>query len=228
MENESKKLRVLMVVTSHERLGETGESTGVWLEELATPYMRFADAGAEITIASPKGGAVPIDPKSEKDDNDSIRRFRADERARAQLAASKKISEAGDDYDGVFVAGGHGAAWDLPNDRALGRLLAENDRRPVALVCHGVAALATAESNGAPVVRGRRVTGFTDAEEVAAGYEKVVPFLIERRFREQGAEFQGAPNFKANVVRDRGLITGQNPASSPGTADALLEAMRGR
>ncbi len=221
--------KVLIVVTSHAKLGETGEKTGFWLEELAVPYLALTRAGAKVDIASPEGGKPPADPKSEKDASAEVRAFQADREATAKLSNTKRLSsvEIGD-YDAIFVAGGHGVMWDLTTSKELASLLAGTFERGgvVAAVCHGPAALAPVVlSDGAPLIRGRKVTGFSDAEEKAAKLDSIVPFLIETRFRELGGKYENAAMWQPHAVRDGRLVTGQNPASSGPVAREVLAAL---
>ena len=224
-------MNILMVLTSHDRLGDTGKKTGFWLEEFAAPYYVLKDAGHSITLASPKGGQPPLDPKSDEPDahTEATNRFKADAEAQAQLANTERLdSVSAGNLDGLFYAGGHGPLWDLAEDadsKALIEAMLAADK-PVALVCHAPAVLKNVTSpDGQPLVKGRRVTGFTNAEEEAVGLTKVVPFLVEDELRRQGANFSEGGTFKPHVVRDGLLITGQNPPSSEPAAEALLEAL---
>ena len=224
-------MNILMVLTSHDQLGDTGEKTGFWLEEYAAPYYVLKDAGHTITLASPKGGQPPLDPKSDAPDaqTDATRRFKADPAAQAELAATKVLSEIKpDDFDGVFYPGGHGPMWDLAAD-ATSKALIEATLaagKPVALVCHAPAALKNVQAeNGAPLVKGKRVTGFSNGEEEAVGLTQIVPFLLEDVLKDQGGDYSKGADFAPYVVRDGLLITGQNPASSAPAAQALLEAL---
>ncbi|MGF1502586.1 MAG: type 1 glutamine amidotransferase domain-containing protein [Paracoccaceae bacterium] len=225
-------MKILMVMTSHDALGETGEKTGVWLEEAVAPYYRFRDAGADVTLASPKGGAVPFDPKSEADDaqTDATRRFAADAEAKAAFAATRPLDDVNANaFDAVFYPGGHGPLWDLAIDPRSTRLIEGFLAlgKPVASVCHGPAVFRDVKGpDGAPLVKGRRVTGFSDAEEEAVGLTAVVPFSLEQVFRNQGADYTAAANFTPLVVADGLLITGQNPPSSEAVADRLLDTLR--
>ena len=221
-------MKILMVLTSHDQLGDTGLKTGFWLEELAAPYYHFKDAGWDITLASPNGGRAPLDPKSDEPQfqTDQTRRFEADAEAEAQLAATVRLdSVSADDFDTVFYPGGHGPMWDLAEDATSIKLIERmvESGRPIALVCHapGVMRHAT-KADGTPVVAGRRVTGFTDSEEEAMGLTKVVPFLVEDELIAKGAEFSKAGDFESYVVTDGHLITGQNPASSGPAALELI------
>jgi putative intracellular protease/amidase len=224
-------MHVLIVLTSHDRLGDTGEPTGFWLEELASPYYALVDAGAKITLASPKGGRPPLDPKSQAPDfqTDATRRFEADETATASLADTRVLSELdAADYDAVFYPGGHGPLWDLAGDADSIALIEDflASRKPVAAVCHAPAVLvAVKDAGGRPLVEGKRVTGFSNSEEAAVALTDVVPFLVEDRMKELGARFEKAEDWHSHVVIDGLLITGQNPASSEGVAQALLGAL---
>jgi putative intracellular protease/amidase len=225
--------KILIVTTSHDRLGDTGQPTGLWLEELATPYYVLADAGAELTLASIKGGAIPIDPKSREPEGGvpaSVERFLADAKAVAAARKTPAIVELhAADYDAIFLPGGHGTMWDLPGSGALTRAVgaAVESGRIVAAVCHGPAGLVSAKTDGGhPVVEGRRVSSFTDSEERAVGLADVVPFLLETRLRALGARIEKAPDFQPFAVRDGNLITGQNPASSEKVAELVLEALK--
>ena len=224
---------ILMVLTSHDRLGDTGRKTGFWLEELAAPYYAFRDAGAEITLASPKGGQPPLDPKSNEANfqTETTRRFEADPAATAQLAATLTLADVSEaDFDAVFYPGGHGPLWDLAEDpHSIGlieRFAAAG--KPVALVCHAPGVLRHVKGpDGRPLVAGRKVTGFADTEEEAVGLTAVVPFLVEDELRAKGGLYSKGPDWGSYVVRDGQLITGQNPGSSADTARALVDALRG-
>lgn len=227
--------RILMIVTSNARMGDTGQPTGLWAEELAVPYYALADAGVEVTLASPAGGPAPIDPGSVKPvgQNDPVvERFLADTLLQARIAATPKASEFdGAAFDAVFFPGGHGTMWDLPVDagvtRAVERAFAA--RKLIASVCHGAAGLVTARRpDGHSIVKDLRVNSFTDAEEKAVGLEKVVPFLLETRLRELGGRFEGTGNWQPFALRDGQLITGQNPQSSHLVAQSLLAALAAR
>jgi putative intracellular protease/amidase len=223
--------KVLMILTSHDRLGNTGKPTGFWLEEFAAPYYVLRDAGVDITLASPKGGQPPVDPKSDEPgaQTPAMKRFRGDSEAQRALANTVKLSiVSADDYDAVFFPGGHGPLWDLAEDRdalaLIERLHAAG--RPVAAVCHGPAVLRRAKgADGAPLVKGKAVTGFSNTEEAAVGLTDVVPFLVEDALKANGGRYSRAPDWASHAVVDGNLITGQNPASSEATARALLEAL---
>ena len=226
-------MNILMVLTSHDQLGDTGEKTGFWLEEFAAPYYLLKEAGHTITLASPKGGQPPLDPKSDSPDfqTEATKRFKVDSDAQAQLASTRRLDEIdAASFDAVFYPGGHGPLWDLANSAKSKSIIEETIRagKPVALVCHAPAVLkdVTAE-DGSPLVRGKKLTGFTNSEEAAVGLTEVVPFLLEDKLTELGAAFTKVGDFQPYVVRDGLLITGQNPASSEPAAKALLEALQG-
>jgi len=227
-------MKVLIVLTSHDRLGDTGRPTGFWLEELAAPYYAFQDAGLEITLASPLGGRPPLDPKSNEPDSqtDATRRFEADAAANEALSSTVSLSSVDPaDYDTVFYPGGHGPLWDLAEDadsrRVIETTLAAD--KPVALVCHapGVLRHVTTPA-GAPLVGGREVTGFTNSEEEGVGLTDVVPFLVEDVLKELGGRYVKGDDWGPFVVRDGLLITGQNPASSEPAARALIDLLHDR
>ncbi len=221
-------MKILMILTSHDKLGNTGEKTGFWLEEFAAPYYVFKDAGAEITLASPLGGQPPLDPKSDAPDfqTEATHRFKSDPAARALLANTLKLATVtAVDYDAVFYPGGHGPLWDLAEDATsialIEAMLASG--KPVAAVCHAPGVLRHPKTpDGASVVQGKKITGFTNSEEEAVGLTKIVPFLVEDMLRECGGKFSKAQDWHAHVVTDGLLITGQNPASSEPAAKALL------
>ncbi|WP_437799103.1 type 1 glutamine amidotransferase domain-containing protein [Sorangium sp. So ce693] len=220
--------RVLLIVTSHARLGETGQPTGFWLEELAAPYRAFIEAGADVDIASPQGGKPPADPKSAEDPSDAVRAFLEDERAKAKLSSTLRIDGIAGDHDAYFVVGGHGVMWDLAEDAATARLLgrAFDQGKVVAAVCHGPGALVNVRlASGEPLVKGRRVSAFSDEEEQAVGLAAVVPFALESRLRSLGARYERGPVWKPFAVRDGRLVTGQNPASSARVAQETLAAL---
>ena len=224
-------MNILMVLTSHDKLGDTGAKTGFWLEEFAAPYYVLSEAGHSITLASPKGGQPPLDPKSDSPDfeTDATKRFRTDPDTQARLANTTKLEDIDPaDFDAVFYPGGHGPLWDLASS-ATSRSIIEHTIRsgkPVALVCHAPAVLrdVTAE-DGSPLVRGKEVTGFTNSEEAAVGLTEVVPFLLEDKLTALGANFTKVGDFQPYAVRDGLLITGQNPASSEPAAKILLQAL---
>ncbi len=225
----ARKLKAVVVVTSHAEFGTTGRPTGFYYEEMAIPYWALADAGVEVDIASIRGGKAPHDPASLNDRQPAaVTRFVADAAAMAKVADSLAIEAVGLDYDLIFLAGGHGTMWDFAQSEALVRLVGRlYDRGAiVASICHGAAGLVGAmRADGRPLVDGLRLTSFTDAEETAVGLTRVVPFLLESRLRRLGARFDGAASFADHVVRDGRLITGQNPASADALAEALVTAL---
>jgi putative intracellular protease/amidase len=226
--------KVLMVLTSHDRLGKTGRPTGFWLEELAAPYYVLKDAGVELTLASPKGGQPPVDPKSDdpKAETPAMKRFKADPDAQRALANTVKLAAvSAGDYDAVFYPGGHGPLWDLAEDRHSIALIEElyAAGKPVAAVCHGPAALRhTKAADGQPLVKGKAVTGFANSEEAAVGLTDVVPFLVEDALKADGGQYSKGADWADYSVTDGNLITGQNPASSESTARALLKELEAR
>lgn len=221
-------MKVLIVLTSHGELGTTGRETGFWLEELAAPYYRFKDAGAEVVLASPEGGRPPLDPKSNEPafQTDETHRFEADPEALADLADTVRLdSVSADDFDTVFYPGGHGPLWDLAEDPDSVRLIETTLRagKPLALVCHAPGVLRhVTDPDGTPLVRGRKVTGFTNGEEAAVGLTDIVPFLVEDELKQLGADYSKIGDWEPYIITDGLLITGQNPASSGPAADALL------
>jgi putative intracellular protease/amidase len=224
--------QILMIVTSHAQLGDTGKPTGVWAEELATPYYELVDAGAQVHLASPKGGAVPMDPGSIKSTGSNapiVERLLADRSLQAALGQTRRVADVdASAYDAVFFPGGHGTMWDLPVDAGVTRAVeaAFAAQRTIATVCHGAAGLISARKpDGSPVVQGARINAFTDAEEAAVGLTSVVPFALEGRLRELGARFEGASPWQAFAVRDGQFVTGQNPQSSGLVAQQLLAAL---
>lgn len=224
-------MNILMVLTSHDQLGNTGKKTGFWLEEFAAPYYTFKDAGATITLASPRGGQPPIDPKSDTPDAQTkdTQRFKADSAAQTALAHTLKLNEvAVGDFDAVFYPGGHGPLWDLAEDAASIALIEATlaAGKPVALVCHAPGVLRHVKAaNGDPVVRGKNVTGFTNSEEQAAGLTEIVPFLVEDMLKNNGGNYAKVADWQPYVLKDGLLITGQNPASSEPAAKELLEQL---
>lgn len=227
-------MKILMVLTSHDQLGNTGKKTGFWLEEFAAPYYAFKDAGAEVTVVSPKGGQPPLDPKSDAADaqTDSTRRFKADSAAQSELAHTGKLSEvSGDDFDAVFYPGGHGPLWDLAQDKdsiALIELMVASGKT-VSAVCHAPGVFKDVKSeDGSPLVKGKKVTGFTNTEEAAVQLTDVVPFLVEDMLVKNGGAYSKGADFEPFVVTDGKLITGQNPASSEPAAQAVLRQLKAR
>lgn len=221
-------MKILMVLTSHDELGTTGKKTGFWLEELAAPYYAFLDAGAEITLASPKGGQPPLDPKSDEPDSqtDETRRFHADSAAQAALASTVRLDTVNQEtFDAVFYPGGHGPLWDLANDKHSISLIEQTLQagKPVALVCHAPGVLRDVKNvDGTPLVKGKKVTGFTNSEEEGVGLTDVVPFLVEDVLKQNGGVYSRGDDWQSYTVQDGLLITGQNPGSSAETAKVLL------
>lgn len=224
-------MKILLVVTSHDQLGDTGKKTGFWLEELAAPYYAFIDAGAELTLASPAGGQPPLDPASSAPDaqTDATKRFEADKEAMQVLANTHKLADINlADFDAVFYPGGHGPLWDLAEDPASIRLIEEAiaANKPVATVCHAPGVLRhVKDSDGKPLVAGRKVTGFSNSEEDAVGLTQVVPFLVEDMLKDHGGQYTKGDDWSSHVEVDGLLITGQNPGSSEATAQALLKLL---
>lgn len=224
-------MKILMVLTSHDQLGTTGRKTGFWLEELAAPFYAFKDAGAHITLASPKGGNPPLDPKSNEPDfqTEQTHRFEADPDAMAQLGATVRLdSISQSDFDAVFYPGGHGPLWDLAEDKdsiaLIEAFLAAN--KHVALVCHAPGVLRHVKTpEGKPLVEGKKVTGFTNTEEEAVGLTNVVPFLVEDELIAKGGIYSKGADWSSYVVTDGLLITGQNPTSSAATAEQLIRQL---
>ena len=221
--------KILMVLTSHSELGDTGEKTGFWVEEFAAPYYVFLDAGADVTLASPEGGQPPVDPKSEMSDfqTDATRRFDKDKVSQARLAETVKLSEINAaDYDAVFYPGGHGPLWDLTENTTSIALIEAfvKAEKPVAAVCHASAALLNvSDSAGVPIVKGRAVTGFSNTEEDAVQLTDVVPFLLEDELVKKGGNYQKVDDWNSFSVQDGLLITGQNPASSEAAAKKVMD-----
>lgn len=224
-------MKILMVLTSNNKLGNTGEKTGFWLEEFAAPYYVFKDAGAEITLASPRGGQPPIDPKSDDSaaQTDATRRFYEDGATQAVMTRTMKLAEiSAGDFDAVFYPGGHGLMWDLAEDMSsislIEAMLAAG--KPVAAVCHAPAVLRQPKTvDGESVVQGKAVTGFANSEEQAAGLTEIVPFLVEDMLNNNGGKYSKVADWQPYVVTDGLLITGQNPASSDAAARALLDSL---
>lgn len=225
-------MKILMVLTSHDALGDTGKKTGFWLEEFAAPYYVLKDAGADITLASPKGGQPPLDPKSDEPDaqTDATRRFKDDEAAQAALASTHPLSDvSAADFDAVFYPGGHGPLWDLAEDPVSIALIEAFAKagKPVGAVCHAPAALRHVKGpDGEFLVKGRKVTGFTNGEEEAVGLTDVVPFLVEDMLKANGGLYSKGADWGVHVLTDGKLVTGQNPASSEGAAEALLALLK--
>jgi len=224
-------MKILLVLTSHNVLGETGKPTGFWLEEFTAPYYVFTDAGAEVTVASVKGGQPPIDPKSDAPGNqtESMERFKNDAVAQKVLATTVKLSEVtSDGYDTVFYPGGHGPLWDLVDDKNSIALIEAfyNAGKPVAAVCHASAVFNNVTYQGQPIVKGKRVTGFANTEEEAVQLTKVVPFLVEDELKRLGGLYEKGPDWSVYTIVDGRLITGQNPASSGPTARELVKLLQ--
>jgi putative intracellular protease/amidase len=220
-------MKILMVLTSHDRLGDTGRPTGFWLEEFAAPYFVFRDAGVQLTLASPKGGQPPVDPKSDLPENqtDAMARFKQDPVAQKALSQTVKLGDMkSQDFDTIFYVGGHGPMWDLAESAESIALLESfyNSGKPIALVCHSPGVLRHVTYKGAPLVKGKHVTGFTNGEEEFMKLTHVVPFLVEDELMRLGAIFEKVADFQPFHVIDGRLVTGQNPASSTGAAKALL------
>lgn len=225
-------MKILMVLTSHDQLGNTGHKTGFWLEEFAAPYYVFKDAGAELTLASPKGGQPPLDPKSDDPSaqTDATKRFKADEAAQQALASTVTLdSVSAADYDAVFYPGGHGPLWDLAEDKQSIELIETlyAAGKPVAAVCHAPGVLRHVKAaNGEPLVKGKSVTGFTNTEEEAVQLTNVVPFLVEDMLKENGGDYSKGADWAPYITQTGNLITGQNPASSEPAAEALLNMLK--
>jgi len=220
-------MKILMVVTSHDTLGTTGQKTGFWLEEFAAPYYVFTDAGAEVTVASPLGGHPPIDPKSDQPEHQTaaMARFKRDATPQHVLAHTRRLSEmTAAHFDAVFYPGGHGPLWDLAEDRTSIALIESfyAAGKPVGAVCHAPAVLRHVTIDGQPLVRGKRVTGFTNSEEAAVQLTTVVPFLVEDELKRLGGRYEQAADWASFAITDGRLVTGQNPASSTASAEALL------
>jgi putative intracellular protease/amidase len=224
-------MKILFVLTSHDKLGDTGKKTGFWVEEFASPYYTLLDKGAQITIATPKGGAAPIDPSSDTPDaaTEATDRFNDDTEAKSKIENTNKLSEINiDDFDAVFYPGGHGPLWDLTNDKTSIALIEKFDRqgKPIAFVCHAPAVLKDVKSaNGTALVKGKKVTGFSNKEEAAVGLTAVVPLLLEDMLIENGAFYSNGDSWTPYALQDGNLITGQNPASSELVAEKLLESL---
>ena len=222
-------MKILMVLTSHDKLGDTGKKTGFWLEEFAAPYYVFKDAGAEIVLASPDGGQPPLDPKSDDPDaqTDATRRFKDDQDAQHALANTVQLASVKvEDFDTVFYPGGHGPLWDLAESKTSISLIEDFAKagKPIAFVCHAPGVLRHVKAaDGEPLVKGRRVTGFTNGEEEGVQLTNIVPFLVEDELKAKGGDYQKGADWGEFVVEDGKLITGQNPASSEAAAKALLK-----
>ncbi len=227
----NKKMKILMVLTSHGEMGTSGKKTGFWVEEFAAPYYVLAEAGAEITIASPAGGQPPVDPKSEAPDAQTAatKKFYSDHDLIDKVAHSLKLGDVNrEDYDAVFFPGGHGPLWDLSVDKTSIKLIEDfyNDQKPIAFVCHSPAALLHVKTkDGEPIVKGKKVTGFSNTEEEAVGLTNVVPFLLEDELKKLGGLYSRGDDWGSYAVQEGLLITGQNPGSSEAVAKLLLKSM---
>ncbi|SKB29955.1 Putative intracellular protease/amidase [Salegentibacter holothuriorum] len=225
-------MKVLFVLTSHDKLGDTGEKTGFWVEEFAAPYYNLLDKGVDVTVATPKGGKAPIDPNSEGEDaqTEDTKRFYKDEAAQKVIDNTLKLETLNaDEFDAVFYPGGHGPLWDLAeNKTSIALIEAFNKQdKPIAFVCHAPAALKNVKNeNGEPLMKGKKVTGFTNTEEEAVQLTEVVPFLVEDMLKEKGGIYSKSGDWEVHVLKDGNLITGQNPASSNKTAEKLYESIK--
>jgi putative intracellular protease/amidase len=223
-------MKILMVLTSHDQLGNTGRKTGFWLEEFAAPYFVFRDAGVDLTLASPKGGQPPIDPKSDlpEEQTPAMTRFKQDARAQKELSQTVKLSDMkSEDFDTVYFVGGHGPMWDLVDNPDAIALIESfyNPGKPVAAVCHSAAVLHRVTYQGEPLVKGKRVTGFTNGEEAAVNLTHVVPFLVEDELKKIGGLYEKAADWAPFAIVDGRVLTGQNPASSTVAAKQMLELL---
>lgn len=223
--------KVLIVLPSHDQLGNTGQKTGFWLEEFTDPYYKFIDSGYEVTIASPRGGKPPVDPKSIQKENqsESTQRFERDKSAQVKLENTLVLSQvSANDYDTLFLPGGHGPMWDLSSDENMKKIVEDfySDKKIVSAVCHGPAGLLQAtDRNGNSILKGKKITGFTNNEESAVGLTKTVPFSLENRMKELGGKFEKGQDFKPFVISDGQLITGQNPKSALPAAEKVIEIL---
>ncbi len=223
-------MKILMVLTSHDTLGNTGRKTGFWLEEFAAPYFVFRDAGVDLTLASPKGGQPPVDPKSDLPENQTaaMDRFKKDKQAQEDLANTKKLADMkSEDFDTIFYVGGHGPMWDLVDNKDSIKLIESfyDSGKPVAAVCHSPGVFHRVMYRGTPIVKGKRVTGFADSEEAAVGLTDVVPFLVEDELKRLGGLYEQAPTWEPLAIVDGRLVTGQNPASSTAAAKEVLKLL---
>jgi len=223
-------MKILMVLTSHDQLGDTGRKTGFWLEEFAAPYFVFRDAGVELTLASPKGGQPPIDPKSDlpEEQTPAMTRFKQDKQAQKDLSQTVKLSDVkSEDFDTIFYVGGHGPMWDLVDNPDSIALIESfyNSGKPVAAVCHSPGVFHRVMYRGEPLVKGKRVTGFTNGEEATVGLTHVVPFLVEDELKRIGGFYEKAADWAPFALVDNRVVTGQNPASSTVAAKALMELL---
>ena len=229
---KNKEMNVLFVLTSHDKLGDTGKKTGFWVEEFANPYYTLLDKGVNVTLATPKGGAAPIDPSSESPDaaTEATSRFYKDAEAKESIANTKVLADINpDDFDAVFYPGGHGPLWDLANDATSIALIEKFNKqdKTIAFVCHAPGALKNVKNaDGTPLVKGKKVTGFTNSEEEAVGLTEVVPFLVEDMLAENGGIYSKKEDWAVYAIQDGNLITGQNPASSELVAEKLLASLK--
>jgi putative intracellular protease/amidase len=225
-------MNILFVLTSHDQLGDTGNKTGFWVEEFANPYYTLLDKGAKITIATPKGGAAPIDPSSDSPDaaTEDTDRYNKDADGKERIANTKVLADINpNDFDAVFYPGGHGPLWDLANDETSIALIEKfnSQQKPIAFVCHAPAALKSVKNtDGSPLVKGKKVTGFTNTEEAAVQLTDIVPFLVENMLTENGGIYSKKEDWAAYAIQDGNLITGQNPASSALVAEKLIESLK--
>jgi putative intracellular protease/amidase len=224
-------MKILIVLTSHDQLGDTGKKTGFWLEEFVAPYYTFLDAGATIIVASPKGGQPPLDPKSDlpESQTEMTERFAGDEAAKKVLANTVLLDTVkSEDFDAIFYPGGHGPLWDLTSDPVSIRLIDEfyNDGKPVGAVCHAPAVLLNVNIDGQPIVQGKRVTGFTNSEEEAVQLTDIVPFLVEDELKRLGGRYEKVDDWQVLAIADGHLVTGQNPASSSAVAEEILKLLK--
>ena len=229
---KDKKMNILFVLTSHDQLGDTGNKTGFWVEEFANPYYTLLDKGATITIATPKGGAAPIDPSSDSPDaaTEDTDRYNKDADAKERIANTKVLANINpNDFDAVFYPGGHGPLWDLANDETSIALIEKfnSQQKPIAFVCHAPAALKSVKNtDGSPLVKGKKVTGFKNTEEAAVQLTDIVPFLVEDMLTENGGIYSKKEDWAAYAIQDGNLITGQNPASSALVAEKLIQSLQ--
>ena len=226
-------MKILMVLTSHDQLGNTGRKTGIWLEEFAAPYFVFREAGVELTLASPKGGQPPIDPKSDlpEEQTPAMTRFKQDKEAQEQFSKTVKLSDMkSGDFDTIFYVGGHGPMWDIVDNPEAIALIESfyNSGKPVAAVCHSAGIFHRVMYQGEPLVKGKRVTGFTNGEEAAVNLTHVVPFLVEDELKRIGGIYEKAADWAPFAIVDGRVVTGQNPASSTVAAKALVELLAAR
>ncbi len=227
-------MKILIILTSHDKLGSTGKPTGFWLEEFAAPYYAFLDAGAQVTLASPLGGQPPLDPKSDEPDaqTDATERFRKDAKAQAALASTQRLADvSADTFDAVFFPGGHGPLWDLAENGYVNSLIRDFEQagKVVSAVCHAPGVFRHVKTEaGDYLVKDKKVTGFSNAEEDAVGLSDVVPFLVEDMLKDHGAHYSSGGDWQPHIVVDGRLITGQNPASSVGVAQEVIKQLQGK